>query len=177
MAASLFEHGRVRTTEAKAKELRRFVEKLITTARKGTLHARRLVIAELQDRRIFDGEGNDTGQSVVQKLFSEIAPRYAERPGGYTRLIRLAERRIGDAGRQVLVQLVEESSAAGEGEKGGSRRRQRAAKRHEAVSDVPDQKTPAQDEAPADEAQDTPADAGDEAVADEEATDEQAEKE
>ncbi len=91
MAASLFQHGAIRTTEPKAKELRRFVERLITTARKGTLHARRQVIALLQDRDIVNAEGEAEGQTIVQKLFNDIAPRYAERPGGYTRIIRLGE--------------------------------------------------------------------------------------
>jgi large subunit ribosomal protein L17 len=136
MAASLFEHGAIRTTEAKAKDLRRFVEKLITTARKGTLHARRRVIAELQDRWAYDREGNDTEQTIVQKLFSEIAPRYASRPGGYTRIVRLPDRRIGDAGRQVVLQLVEEQAAGAQDATGGSRRRARAEKRISAVGAV-----------------------------------------
>jgi large subunit ribosomal protein L17 len=135
MAASLFEHGAIRTTVAKAKELRGFVEKLITTARQGTLHARRQVIASLgRDRDIVDADGMPTDQTLVQKLFDEVVPRYSNRPGGYTRIIRLSERRIGDAGKQVILQLVEEK-AAGEGRKvkGSSRRRQQAAKRREAV--------------------------------------------
>jgi len=138
MAASLFEHGAIRTTEAKAKELRRFAEKLITMARKGTLHARRRVIAELQDWHKHEFDENKSKRvkrkkTVVDKLFDEIAPRYADRPGGYTRIIRLAERRIGDAGRQVLLQLVEETGAEENASRGSSRRRQRAAKRFEAV--------------------------------------------
>jgi large subunit ribosomal protein L17 len=111
MAASLFEHGAIRTTEAKAKELRGFVEHLITVARRGTLAARRQVIAELRDRSMADKEHEYEllGKTVIQKLFDEIAPRYADRPGGYTRIIRLSERRIGDAGQQVLLQLVEQA--------------------------------------------------------------------
>ncbi|HAU36503.1 MAG TPA: 50S ribosomal protein L17 [Phycisphaerales bacterium] len=134
MAASLFQHGAIRTTETKAKELRRFVEKLITIARKGTLHARRRVLAELNDRAMADAEGELLDKTVVQKLFGEIAPRYANRPGGYTRIIRLSERRIGDAGTQVLLQLVEEAPAGGEKSSGTSRRRRRATKRHEAAA-------------------------------------------
>ena len=133
MAASLFQHGAIRTTEVKAKELRRFVEKLITTARKGTLHARRLLIAELGDRELFDKEGDPTGQTLIQKIFDEIAPRYADRPGGYTRIVRLAERRIGDSGRQVLLQLVEEAGETESESAGSSRRKRRAAKRHAAA--------------------------------------------
>jgi len=109
MAASLIQHGAIRTTATKAKELRGFVERLITIARRNTLHARRQVIAALQDRYMTDDEGEFLDQTVVQKLFSEVAPKYASRPGGYTRIIHLSDRRIGDAGRQVLLQLVEET--------------------------------------------------------------------
>ena len=138
MAASLLEHGAIRTTVIKAKELRRFVEKLITAAKADTLHARRRVIAELQDRLIEGGDGEQAGQTVVQKLFDEIAPRYADRNGGYTRIIRLPDRRIGDAGKQVLLQLVEETSARETAEPGqGSRRRRAAEKRIEAAGDLP----------------------------------------
>lgn len=120
MAASLFEHGAIRTTEAKAKELKGFVEKLITVARKGTLAARRQVLSVLNDRFMADKEndGELLDKTVVQKLFDEIAPRYVNRPGGYTRIIRLAERRIGDAGKQVVLQLVEETTPAAEAAEG-----------------------------------------------------------
>jgi len=152
LAASLIEHGAVRTTEAKAKELRPFIEKLITMARKGTLHARRRVLAELCDRLMTDEEGELLEQTVVQKLFDEIAPRYADRPGGYTRIIRLSERRIGDAGRQVLLQLVEAKATEAE-EKAPttkSRRKKRATKRHEATQAVADE-TESQEPADAEE--------------------------
>lgn len=137
MAASLIQHGAIRTTTVKAKELRGFVERIITIAKKGTLHARRLVIAMMQDRAIANNEGVIQDQSVVQKLFSEVAPRYATRNGGYTRIIRLAERRIGDGGKQALLQLVEESKPSDDGAAtaGGRRRRQRA-KRSDAVKAV-----------------------------------------
>ena len=135
MAASLFEHGAIKTTEAKAKELRRFVEKLITTAKKGTLAARRRVIQLLQNRNIvvFNEADNDyeIETTVVTKLFEEIAPKYSERPGGYTRIIRLSERRIGDGGKQVILQLVEEEIQSKD--KNAGKRQAKAAKRHEAV--------------------------------------------
>ena len=134
MAAALIQHGAIRTTEAKAKQLRRFVEKLITMAKKDTLHVRRQVVAELTDRELFDDEGKLEEATLIQKLFGEIAPRYADRPGGYTRIIRLAERRIGDASRQVLLQLVEEEIAESGG--GASRRKKRAAMLHGAVAAV-----------------------------------------
>ena len=115
LAASLIEHGAVRTTPAKAKEVRPFVEKLITLAKTGTLHARRQVIALLGDRAMTDKDnpGQLAEMTVVQKLFNEVAPRYADREGGYTRIIHLPERRIGDSGQQVLLQLIEEKATAG----------------------------------------------------------------
>lgn len=131
MAASLFQHGAIRTTSPKAKELRKFVERLITIARKNTLHARRQVLSLLNDRAMVDAEGEFEEKTVVQKLFDEIAPRYVDRPGGYTRIIRLSERRIGDGGETVLLQLVEEGAGRSDDEAGSgtSRRRKRAAKR------------------------------------------------
>lgn len=95
MAASLFEHGRIVTTEAKAKELRPFAEKLITLARRGDLHARRLV-----ERRIKDRE-------TLGKLFSEIGPRFAARPGGYTRILKLGHR-PGDGADVARIELLSE---------------------------------------------------------------------
>lgn len=157
MAASLIEHGAIRTTEAKAKELRRFVEKLITTAKKGTLHARRQIISKLQDRQAYDKSGEEIDQTVVQKLFSDIAPRYVDRPGGYTRIIRLADRRIGDAGKQVLIQLVEESSVSDGLDKAGqSSRKQRAAKRIEAAGKVAPNTEEEKTEEPIAETDETP---------------------
>ncbi len=140
MAASLFQHGAIRTTEAKAKELRRYVEKLITLARTGTLHARRQVIAQLRDRDIYtwnEAEKDYTPEekTVVQKLFDEIAPRYVDRPGGYTRIIRIADRRIGDAGVQVILQLIEDSAEDNKKSAGG-RRSRRAAKMQAAQADT-----------------------------------------
>jgi large subunit ribosomal protein L17 len=95
MATSLFEHGRVITTEAKAKELRPFAEKLITLARRGDLHARRLV-----ERRIKDRE-------TLARLFAEIGPRFAARPGGYTRILKLGHR-PGDGADVARIELLAE---------------------------------------------------------------------
>src|ERR1043165_6949603 len=106
LVQSLFEHGKVRTTLPKAKEVRAMAEKLITLARTNTLNARRRVISILQDRRLVDQDQECTGQSVVQKLFSDLAPRFADRNGGYTRIIKLSDFRIGDAGDLVLLQLL-----------------------------------------------------------------------
>src|SRR5690349_22930583 len=95
LTQSLFEHGKVRTTLPKAKEVRAFAEKLITEARKGTLLARRRVISQLNDRRLVDEDQefikNDKGRvlTVVQKLFNDVAPKFTDRQGGYTRIIKL----------------------------------------------------------------------------------------
>ncbi len=94
MATSLFKHGRVETTVAKAKELRQFAEPLITKAKRGDLHARRVVA-----RKIHDSE-------ALSRLFEEIGPRYAERPGGYTRVVKIGHR-AGDAADVAIIELVE----------------------------------------------------------------------
>ncbi|MGN6368118.1 MAG: 50S ribosomal protein L17 [Phycisphaerae bacterium] len=108
LAQSLIEHGQIKTTLPKAKELVRFIEPIITQAKKGTLHARRLVISRLNDR--FMTDPNDVemlaDDTVVQKLFKEIGPHFKDRQGGYTRIIKTSEWRIGDAGDIVVVQLV-----------------------------------------------------------------------
>ena len=115
LVSSLFEHETVSTTIQKAKEVRGFAEKLITLAGKGTLAARRRAISLLNDRAIYaDEDGNNVKVgTVIGKLFSEIGPRYLDRPGGYTRIIHLSKRRLGDDGQLVLLQLVgrEETSA------------------------------------------------------------------
>ncbi len=94
MAQSLFTHGRIETTTAKAKELRPYAERLITLARRGDLHARRLAGAKIGDR------------AVLGRLFDEIGPRFADRPGGYTRILKLGARK-GDAADMSLIELVD----------------------------------------------------------------------
>ncbi len=94
MATSLFRHGRITTTTAKAKELRPFAERLITLAKRGDLHARRLVARKIGDRE------------VLGKLFDELGPRFETRPGGYTRILKLGNRQ-GDAAEMALIELVE----------------------------------------------------------------------
>lgn len=91
---SLFQSGRIQTTVTKAKQIRRLAEKMITLGKRGTLHARRLAIAKLQQ------------PGVVAALFSEIAPGYEKRPGGYTRIIR-TRARIGDAAQMCILELVD----------------------------------------------------------------------
>jgi large subunit ribosomal protein L17 len=90
LVQSLIEHGKIRTTLPKAKEVRSFAEKIITLARTGTLHSRRRVIAMLNDRRLVDEDQEFTGQTVVQKLFDDVAPKFNGRNGGYTRIIKLS---------------------------------------------------------------------------------------
>ena len=95
MVASLFDHGRIITTEAKAKELRPFAEKLITLARRGDLHARRLVQRRIKSRE------------TLSRLFTEIGPRFAARPGGYTRILKLGHR-DGDGADIARIELLSE---------------------------------------------------------------------
>ena len=95
LATSLFEHGRITTTEAKARVLRPVAEKLITKAKKGDLHNRRQVLATIRDK------------GVVHSLFEEIAPRFAERPGGYTRITKIGPRK-GDNAPMAVIELVTE---------------------------------------------------------------------
>jgi large subunit ribosomal protein L17 len=108
LVASLIQHETISTTIEKAKEVKPFAEKLITLAKKGTLAARRRAIALLGNRDIIDYEDDravKTG-TIIGKLFSELGPRYLDRPGGYTRIIRLSLRRLGDNGQLVLLQLI-----------------------------------------------------------------------
>jgi len=98
MVTSLFEHEKITTTDARAKELRPMAEKLITLAKRGDLHARRIVTEVVRDRK------------TVAKLFERVAPRYAERPGGYTRIVKLGHR-LGDNAALSMITLVEEAYA------------------------------------------------------------------
>jgi large subunit ribosomal protein L17 len=94
LAGALIEHGRIKTTEAKAKAVKPFAEQMITLGKRGDLAARRKALSELRS------------QDVVAQLFSEFAPRFAERPGGYTRIVRLGQRH-GDAAEMVYLELVD----------------------------------------------------------------------
>ncbi len=96
LATALFEHGRITTTEAKARTLRPLAEKLITKAKKGDLHNRRVVLKTVRDK------------SVVHTLFTEIAPQMAERPGGYTRITKIGPRK-GDNAPMAVIELVTEA--------------------------------------------------------------------
>jgi large subunit ribosomal protein L17 len=94
LTCSLLEHGRIRTTEAKAKAVKPFAEQMITLGRRGDLHARRQALSVLRS------------QEVVHKLFADVGPRMAERPGGYSRIVKLGHR-PGDAAEMVYLELVD----------------------------------------------------------------------
>jgi large subunit ribosomal protein L17 len=95
LTRALIQHGRIITTVEKAKAVRPFVEKLVTlTKKKNALHARRLALSRLPDRE------------AITKLFGELAQRFADRPGGYTRIIKLHKRRLGDAGHTAIIEFL-----------------------------------------------------------------------
>ncbi len=112
LTMALIRHERIITTVEKAKEVRPFVEKLITLARKGTLHARRLAMARLGppgNAEVTPGDGADADhRRVLTKLFDDLGPRFKDRPGGYTRIIKRSERRLGDGGRTAFIELLKE---------------------------------------------------------------------
>lgn len=95
MVTSLIEHEKITTTDARAKELRKVVDRMITLGKRGDLHARRQVLSVIRD------------QKVVAKLFDQVGPRYKDRPGGYTRIIKIGSR-LGDNAPQSIIALVEE---------------------------------------------------------------------
>jgi large subunit ribosomal protein L17 len=99
LAASLFEHGKITTTEARARRLRPYAEKLITFAKRGDMHARRRVLTVVPDK------------GIVHSLFTEIGPSFADRPGGYTRITKLGPRK-GDAAPMAVIELVREEVTA-----------------------------------------------------------------
>lgn len=115
LITALLREEKIRTTDPKAKELRRWADRVITLGKQGTLHARRQVLSIVQDK------------AVVRKLFDTIGPRFKDRPGGYTRIIKIGIRR-GDAAQMSLIELMA-PEAAKEGAAGGGRRRRRARRR------------------------------------------------
>ncbi len=128
LATALFEHGAITTTEAKARALRPVAERLITKAKKGDLHNRRLVLTTVKDK------------GVVHTLFTEIAPRYADRPGGYTRITKLGPRK-GDNAPMAVIELVTEAYEP----------KAKPATAGGATAAAPAQQAPAEVEAPATE--------------------------
>ena len=142
LAKSLFEHGRITTTEAKARRLRPVAERLITKAKKGDIHNRRQVLATITDK------------SVVHTLFTEIAPRYENRPGGYTRITKIGGRR-GDNAPMAVIELVEaltvQQNAVGEAE-AATKRSAKDRAGDEALADVKKDDAPVEDAKPEAEA-------------------------
>ncbi|MCV7260550.1 50S ribosomal protein L17 [Mycobacterium shimoidei] len=120
LATALFEHGRIKTTEPKARALRPYAEKLITHAKKGTLHNRREVLKKIRDK------------DVVHALFAEIGPHFADRDGGYTRIIKV-EARKGDNAPMAVIELVREKTVTSEANRArraaGAQAAQKAAKK------------------------------------------------
>jgi large subunit ribosomal protein L17 len=166
LATALFEHGRITTTEAKAKRLRPLAERLITFAKRGDLHARRRVMTVVRDK------------SVVHVLFTEIGPQYAGRPGGYTRITKIGPRK-GDNAPMAVIELVEPMAEQVVAEATGATKR--AAKEAEQASPAveAEQASPAveaEETAPVVEAEETPAEtaAAEEVVAEEAAVDAEA---
>jgi large subunit ribosomal protein L17 len=120
MITSLLRDEKIKTTDAKAKELRRWADRVITLGKQGSLHARRQVLAVVQDK------------AVVRKLFDTIAPRFKDRPGGYTRIVKIGIRR-GDAAPVSIIELVGSEASSG-GQKIGRRARRRQAAAQEAAA-------------------------------------------
>ncbi|HXT90483.1 MAG TPA: 50S ribosomal protein L17 [Trebonia sp.] len=144
LATSLFEHGKITTTEARARRLRPYAEKLITLAKRGDMHARRQVETVITPNRRSDG----TGDRVVHTLFAEIGPSMADRPGGYTRITKIGPRK-GDAAPMAVIELVQE-------EVGTSRPRRRTRRPAAAAAAAPAAtETVEETEAPAAEAEET----------------------
>ncbi|MEU9998313.1 50S ribosomal protein L17 [Streptomyces sp. NPDC048370] len=141
LAKSLFEHGRITTTEAKARRLRPVAERLITKAKKGDIHNRRLVLQTITDK------------GVVHTLFTEIAPRYSERPGGYTRITKIGNRR-GDNAPMAVIELVEGEIAKKATVAEAEAAAKRAVKEADEAAKVEDTKVEDAAEAPAEESKD-----------------------
>ncbi|HEX7738279.1 MAG TPA: 50S ribosomal protein L17 [Marmoricola sp.] len=149
LATALFEHGRITTTEAKARVLRPVAEKLITKAKKGDLHNRREVLKTIRDK------------SVVHTLFTEIAPTFAERPGGYTRITKIGPRK-GDNAPMAVIELVTEAyNPAPKKEK-----KKAAEPKPAPVAEAPVEEAPAEDAEVVEEAPEAAADVTTEAAAD-----------
>jgi len=116
MVTSLFRHERIVTTTPKAKEMKRFADKFITLAKRGTAHARRIAHRDVRD------------VEVLNKLFDTLGPRFKDRPGGYTRVVRVG-RRAGDAAEMAMIELVDRAPAGGgEGEKAAAGEKKPATK-------------------------------------------------
>ena len=129
LATSLFEHGRIKTTEPKARALRPYAEKLITHAKKGTLHNRREVLKKIRDK------------DIVHALFEEIGPFFADRDGGYTRIIKV-EARKGDNAPMAVIELVQEKTVTSEADRA---RRVKSSTKASETADAPAAAAPAEE--------------------------------
>mgnify|MGYP001231045332 CR=1 FL=1 len=136
LATSLFEHGRIKTTEPKARALRPYAEKLITHAKKGSLHNRREVMKKIRDK------------DIVHVLFAEIGPFFSDRNGGYTRIIKV-EARKGDNAPMAVIELVREKTVTSEAER--AKRSRAAVKKAAAAPAAPAAEEAVVDESPAEE--------------------------
>ncbi len=179
MAASLFQHETISTTIEKAKEIRPFVEKLITLAKQGDLAARRRAISMLGDREMVEEQENGdivSKGTVIGKLFSELGPRYLDRPGGYTRIIRLSLRRLGDNGQLVLLQLIGPDEEPKKKKKGaGSKRSRRMAATADEATKTEETAEVAEAEEVVEEEEARKSEAPDQAAADQEAAEQEKE--
>jgi large subunit ribosomal protein L17 len=166
LATALFEHGRITTTEAKARRLRPVAERLVTFAKRGDLHARRQVLTVVRDK------------SVVHTLFTEIGPRYENRQGGYTRITKIGPRK-GDSAPMAVIELVEAltiaQEAVGEGERARRTRFVRGSKNDARPAAADAQEAAAAEQAASDEASSEPVDEASAESADE-ASDESADE-
>lgn len=122
LITALLREEKIRTTDSKAKELRRWAERVITLGKQGTLHARRQALSIVQDK------------AVVRKLFDTLGPRFKDRPGGYTRIVKISQRR-GDAAQMAVIELVgEEQKTAPSGGRRRRRRQQQETQQQEAAA-------------------------------------------
>ncbi len=168
LAAGLFEHGQITTTVPKAKAMQPFVEKIITKAKRGDMHSRRLIAAKLNDRIMADneellernryGELRSGPRFLIKHIMEEVAPRFKDRAGGYTRIVRIGKRRIGDSAELCVIQFVgNEDGPEIRGQKGS--RRKQADKREDFAKKVlkPAKKAksePKTEDAPTDKSED-----------------------
>jgi large subunit ribosomal protein L17 len=149
LATQLFEHGKITTTEAKARRVRPLAEKLITKAKRGDLHNRRQVQKVVRDK------------DVVHKLFAEIGPHFAERPGGYTRITKTIPRK-GDNAKMAVIELVPEKTVTSEAERARKTKfakdeKAAAPVAEETTTEAPAEEAPAAEEAKAEETTEAPA--------------------
>ncbi len=149
MITSLFKHERIKTTKTKAKEVRRFAEKMITRAKVDSVHNRRVIAKRLWDK------------SVLAKLFTDIGPRFSDRPGGYTRIIKLGQR-FGDSAETVFLELADKKAPK------AKKKRAKKEKVEKAAADAGGRPSPAADAAEQPEAAETAAAEADTAEAEDE---------